>query len=76
MKSMNFGKVNFDKGMNQKMFTITIHGSQTLESLSFISSRIMVLDSGKIKEMDAPQTLLANKESVFYSLCKDAGLVD
>ena len=35
----------------------------------------MVLDSGRIKEFDAPQTLLLNKQSLFYSLAKDAKIV-
>ena len=40
-----------------------------------ISCRIMVLDSGRIKEFDAPQTLLLNKQSLFYSLAEDAKIV-
>ncbi|XP_035824257.1 multidrug resistance-associated protein 1-like [Aplysia californica] len=37
--------------------------------------RIMVLDQGKIKEFDAPQKLLADQTSAFYSMAKDANLV-
>ncbi|GAB1601926.1 multidrug resistance-associated protein 1-like [Argonauta hians] len=37
--------------------------------------RIMVLDSGYIKEFAAPQKLLKNEKSVFYGLAKDAGIV-
>ncbi|KAI9470014.1 MAG: multi drug resistance-associated protein MRP [Benjaminiella poitrasii] len=40
------------------------------------SDRILVLDKGKIAEFDMPATLLANRESHFYSLSKEAGLVD
>lgn len=36
----------------------------------------MVLDAGEIAEFDAPQTLLANRRSIFYSMAKDAGLAD
>lgn len=36
--------------------------------------RILVLDKGKVKEFDAPNVLLQNSESVFYSMAKDAGL--
>jgi ABC-type multidrug transport system fused ATPase/permease subunit len=33
------------------------------------------LDKGKVKEFEAPQKLLADKRSVFYSMAKEAGLV-
>lgn len=39
------------------------------------SNRVLVLDKGKIAEFEAPQILLQNKESIFYGMCKDAGLV-
>ncbi|XP_039546373.1 canalicular multispecific organic anion transporter 1 isoform X1 [Pimephales promelas] len=37
------------------------------------SSRVMVLDSGKIVEFDSPSTLL-HKQGHFYSMAKDAGI--
>jgi len=37
--------------------------------------RVIVLDQGKIVEMDTPDQLIKNKKSIFYSMCKDAGLV-
>ncbi|KAJ7180495.1 multidrug resistance-associated ABC transporter [Mycena filopes] len=37
-------------------------------------SRILVMDQGKVAEFDSPQTLLANKSSIFYSLATEAGL--
>ncbi|KAI7899459.1 multi drug resistance-associated protein MRP [Cokeromyces recurvatus] len=40
------------------------------------SDRILVLDKGMIAEFDSPKNLLTNKESQFYSLSKEAGLVD
>ena len=40
------------------------------------SFRIMVLDAGHIAELDTPSVLLQNKQSLFYNLAKDAGLVE
>ena len=37
--------------------------------------RVLVLSDGEIKELDAPNSLLKNTESVFYSMAKDAGIV-
>ncbi|GFR59420.1 canalicular multispecific organic anion transporter 1 [Elysia marginata] len=37
--------------------------------------RIMVLDAGLIKEFDSPPNLLADTESVFHSMAKEANLV-
>ena len=39
------------------------------------SSRVMVLDAGKIKEFETPEALMNNRKSVFYGMAKDAGLV-
>ena len=38
------------------------------------SDRILLLDAGKIKEFDKPETLLADHSSTFYAMAKDAGL--
>ncbi|KAJ7767456.1 multidrug resistance-associated ABC transporter [Mycena maculata] len=37
-------------------------------------TRILVMDQGKVAELDTPQNLLANKSSIFYSLATQAGL--
>jgi len=37
--------------------------------------RVLVLDKGEIREFAAPTDLLANKQSIFYGMAKDAGLV-
>ena len=36
--------------------------------------RVMVLDNGSIAEYAPPDELLANKSSIFYSMCRDAGI--
>lgn len=40
------------------------------------STRVLVLDKGKLAEFDTPKNLLENKKSIFYSMAKDAGLVN
>lgn len=40
------------------------------------SDRIIVLDQGIIAEFDSPATLLSNKNSIFYGMAKNSGLVD
>ncbi|XP_069125383.1 multidrug resistance-associated protein 1-like [Argopecten irradians] len=37
--------------------------------------KIMVLDAGEIREYEAPHTLLQDKDTIFYGMAKDAGLV-
>lgn len=39
------------------------------------SDRVLVLDNGKVAEFNSPKSLLADNQSIFYSLAKDAGIV-
>ena len=39
------------------------------------SSRVLVMEAGQVKEFDSPASLLANHQSAFYKMAKDAGLV-
>ncbi|KAJ4473750.1 metal resistance protein YCF1 [Lentinula aciculospora] len=38
------------------------------------SDRVLVMSAGEVAEYDAPEKLLENKDSIFYSLATDAGL--
>ncbi|KAI8853927.1 P-loop containing nucleoside triphosphate hydrolase protein [Chytridium lagenaria] len=37
--------------------------------------RILVLDGGRVAELDTPKNLLSNKNSKFYSLARESGLI-
>ncbi len=39
-------------------------------------NKIVVLSAGEIKEFDSPENLLKDKSSAFYSMCKEAKLVE
>ncbi len=39
------------------------------------SDKVLVLDKGQVAEFESPQSLLNNRNSIFYGMCKDAGLV-
>lgn len=43
--------------------------------IALFCCRIMVLDAGRVKEFDNPQTLLQDSSTVFYGMAKDANLV-
>ncbi|KAF3988772.1 hypothetical protein FT663_03860 [Candidozyma haemuli var. vulneris] len=40
------------------------------------SDRIVVLEQGEVAEFDSPENLLKNKDSLFYALSKQGGLVE
>ena len=39
------------------------------------SDKVVVMEEGRVKEVDSPENLLKNENSLFYSLAKEAGLV-
>ena len=39
------------------------------------SSKVMVLDAGKIVEFESPETLLRNEASIFHGMVREAGLL-
>lgn len=39
------------------------------------SDRVMVLDHGQIAEFDTPDNLLRKRDSIFFSLAKEANLI-
>ncbi|KAK0424584.1 hypothetical protein QR680_008735 [Steinernema hermaphroditum] len=39
------------------------------------NDRLLVLERGQVKEFDSPQNLLADRDSLFHSMAKEAGLV-
>lgn len=40
------------------------------------SDRVLVLERGAVKEFDSPANLLSDRNSEFYSLCKEGGYLD
>lgn len=38
------------------------------------SDRVLVMDNGKVVELDPPQVLLSNRKSIFYSMAQDSGI--
>lgn len=46
-----------------------------VKTFVFVSYRVLVLDSGEVKEYDTPAALLNEKSSIFYSMAEHAGLV-
>lgn len=43
-------------------------------AITYLFCRVMVLDQGKIVEFEPPSVLLTRKNSIFYSMAKDAKL--
>ena len=39
------------------------------------SDRILVLSNGRIEECDTPENLLRDRESSFYDMCQNAGIL-
>lgn len=43
--------------------------------ISDLLCRVLVLDKGYVVEFDSPENLLRNRDGIFYSMAKEAGLV-
>ncbi|EGV65927.1 hypothetical protein CANTEDRAFT_97001 [Yamadazyma tenuis ATCC 10573] len=56
---------------NDKTILTIAHRIETIMD----SDRILVLERGQVKEFDAPTELLKDQNTIFYSLCKQGGLV-
>lgn len=39
------------------------------------ADKVLVLDKGQVAEYQSPKSLLDNRNSIFYGMAKDAGLV-
>ena len=59
-----------DRFKDSTVLIITHNMEKTLNC-----DKILVLDAGRVAEFDSPQNLLEQTSSVFYSMCRDNGLV-
>lgn len=61
--------------MTQRHTTVTILTIAHRLNTIMDSDRVIVLDQGMIAEFDTPDNLLADRNSIFYGMAKDAGLI-
>ncbi|CED82203.1 metal resistance protein ycf1 [Phaffia rhodozyma] len=55
--------------------TTTITIAHRLDTIMH-STRVLVMDKGQVAEFDTPENLLSKKDSIFYSLASQAGLIN
>lgn len=54
--------------------TVVRTGSLILYVITVYYDRIIAMDDGKVAEFDTPLNLFDNEDSIFRSLCNEAGL--
>lgn len=68
--------INFQKTIRMEFADCTVLTIAHRLNTIMDSTRVLVLEKGRVEEFDTPQNLLGNKKTIFYGMAKDAGLVN